>query len=119
MALVAAPVDFGGTLGKLPPGVSFVPADEGRLDVVVSFVTDARQLAERFMALKPLLGPAGGLWIAWPKKVRGETPALVENTVREVGLAAGLVDNKVCAIDKRWSGLRFVYRRADRPKGTT
>jgi hypothetical protein len=116
VALVAAPPDFAGTLGELPPGVTFVPAGEGGLDVVVSFVTDERQLAEQFMTLKPLLEPAGGLWIAWPKKLRGEPAGLSENTVREVGLAAGLVDNKVCAIDERWSGLRFVYRRADRPK---
>jgi hypothetical protein len=117
VALVEAPADFAHTLGELPPGVNFVPAHEGGLDVVVSFVTDDLQLAEQFMTLKPLLDPAGGLWIAWPKKVRGVTGGLSENTVREVGLAAGLVDNKVCAIDERWSGLRFVYRRVDRPKG--
>lgn len=116
VALVDAPGDFADTLGELPPGVTFVPAAEGGLDVVVSFVTSEEQLVGRFMALKPLLEPAGGLWIAWPKKVRGEAAGLSENTVREVGLAAGLVDNKVCAIDERWSGLRFVYRRADRPR---
>jgi hypothetical protein len=115
VALVGAPDDFASTLGELPPGVRFVPVGDGELDVVVSFVTDERDLPERFMALKPLLQPAGGLWIAWPKRVRGATGGLSENTVREVGLAAGLVDNKVCAIDERWSGLRFVYRRADRP----
>lgn len=116
VALVDAPGDFTRTLGELPPGVTFVPAGEGVVDVAVSFVTAEEQLAGRFLALKPLLDPAGGLWIAWPKQVRGEPAALSENRVREAGLAAGLVDNKVCAINERWSGLRFVYRRADRPK---
>lgn len=118
VVLVDAPDDFALTLGELPPGVTFVSADEGSVDVVVSFVTSEEQIAERFMALKPLLQPAGGLWVAWPKRVRGATSVLSENVIREIGLAAGLVDNKVCAIDERWSGLRFVYRREDRPKVT-
>jgi hypothetical protein len=116
VALVGAPDDFERTLGVLPAGVAFVPADEGGLDVAVSFVTAEQELLERFRALKPLLQPAGGLWIAWPKKVRGVAGGLSENTIRDIGLAAGLVDNKVCAIDERWSGLRFVYRREDRSK---
>jgi hypothetical protein len=55
------------------------------------------------------------LWIAWPKRASGVETDLSENAVRELGLAAGLVDNKVCAIDQTWSGLRFVYRLRDRP----
>ena len=66
-------------------------------------------------ALKAALEPAGGLWIAWPKRSSGVDTDLTETVVRELGLAAGLVDNKVCAIDQVWSGLRFVYRLADRP----
>jgi hypothetical protein len=60
------------------------------------------------------LAPAGGLWAAWPKKSSGVATDLDENVVREIGLAAGLVDNKVCAIDETWSGLRFVIRLKDR-----
>ena len=59
--------------------------------------------------------PAGGLWIAWPKRSSGVATDLDENVVREIGLAGGLVDNKVCAIDATWSGLRFVWRLRDRP----
>jgi hypothetical protein len=65
--------------------------------------------------LKAALDPAGGLWVAWPKRASGVDTDLTETVVRELGLAAGLVDNKVCAIDQVWSGLRFVYRLADRP----
>ena len=58
---------------------------------------------------------SGGLWIAWPKRTAGVATDLRESIVREVGLAHGLVDNKVCAVDETWSGLRFVYRLSDRP----
>lgn len=60
--------------------------------------------------------PVGGLWVAWPKRASGVPTDLTEGAVREVALAAGLVDNKVCAIDAVWSGLRCVYRVADRPR---
>ncbi len=62
-----------------------------------------------------ILQPAGGLWVAWPKRTSGTPTDLTENVVREVGLAHGLVDNKVCAITDVWSGLRFVVRLKDRP----
>jgi hypothetical protein len=80
------------------------------------------EVTRRIPALKARLDPAGGLWMAWPKKTRkpasGPATDVTENDVRAVGLAAGLVDNKVCAIDDVWSGLRFVFRLVDRPKGT-
>ena len=67
------------------------------------------------------LHPSGGLWIAWPKKSAKKSAGLptdlTEAEVRARGLATGLVDNKVCAIDDTWSGLRFVVRVADRPGG--
>ncbi len=62
------------------------------------------------------LKPAGGLWVCWPKKASGVLADLTDSVVREIGLAAGLVDNKVCAVDETWSGLRFVIRLADRKK---
>ena len=58
----------------------------------------------------------GMLWIAWPKKASGIATDLSDNAVREIGLAAGLVDVKVCAINDVWSGLKFVYRREDRKR---
>ncbi len=66
-------------------------------------------------ALVRALAMDGVLWVAWPKRASGLPTDLTENVVREIGLAAGLVDNKVCAIDEVWSGLRFVYRLEDRP----
>jgi hypothetical protein len=66
--------------------------------------------------LSAALDPAGGLWIAWPKRASGVPTDVTEGAVRDLGLAAGLVDNKVCAIDQVWSGLRFVYRLRDRPR---
>jgi len=73
------------------------------------------EVARQLPALKPRLDPAGGLWMAWPKRASGLATDVSENAVRAVGLGAGLVDNKVCAIDEVWSGLRFVYRLVDRP----
>ena len=69
----------------------------------------------RFPDLARRLVTNGGLWIAWPKRSSGIPTDLDGNVVREFGLAAGLVDNKVCAVDDTWSGLRFVYRLKDRP----
>lgn len=116
LALLHAPAGFDGTLGELPPDVA-VARDAGggeRLDVVVLFVGWEAELRERFAPAAERLTPAGGLWIAWPKRASGVPTDLAESVVREVGLAAGLVDNKVCAIDEVWSGLRFVRRLADR-----
>jgi hypothetical protein len=116
VALVDAPPDFLEVLGELPQDVAFVGPDDGNIDVAVYFTQSRAQLEERFLELKPKLAWTGGLWIAWHKKAVGVTPGLVENTVRNIGLAAGLVDNKVCAINDTWSGLRFVWRLEDRPK---
>lgn len=115
VAFVDAPTALAETLGALPPGVSIVPVKESNLDVIVCFVTDEAELRSRFIELKPLLAASGGLWMARLKNRPRVPAALNENVVREAGLAAGLVDNKVCAIDEAWSGLRFVYRVSDRP----
>jgi Protein of unknown function (DUF3052) len=115
LLLVDAPAGFGEVLGDLPPGVELVSADEAELDVVVAFFHAGAALRDRLAELPQLLQPAGGLWIAWPKRSSGVASDLGEDLVRELGLAAGLVDNKVCAIDATWSGLRFVRRLRDRP----
>jgi hypothetical protein len=83
--------------------------------VVVFFTTSRAELERRFEALKATLDPADGLWIAWPKKAAKLETDLSFEAVQEIGLAAGLVDNKSCAIDERWQALRFVYRVTDRP----
>ena len=88
----------------------------GPLDVIVAFFSRRCELERRLPALRAALDPAGGLWIAWPKRASGVATDLTEDVVRELGLAAGLVDNKVCAIDQVWSGLRLVYRLRDRPR---
>ena len=82
--------------------------------MIVAFFVQRAELERRLPALRTALRPAGGLWIAWPKRASGLSSDLGEGAVRDLGLAAGLVDNKVCAIDAVWSGLRFVYRLADR-----
>src|SRR6476646_5342540 len=85
-------------------------------DVLVYFTTSAAQLERRFAALKQTLAPADGLWIAWPKKASGLETDLDFETVQQIGLDAGLVDNKSAAVDEDWQAVRFVYRRADRPR---
>jgi hypothetical protein len=119
VALVGAPSGFvESTLGPLPDGV--VCRNDlrgGTLEVIVAFCDRRSELERRLPALRRALDPAGGLWAAWPKRASGVPTDLSEDVVRRLGLAAGLVDNKVCAIDEVWSGLRFVYRLRDRPGG--
>ena len=86
----------------------------GPADVIVAFFLEAAELRQSFARLRAALDPAGGLWIAWPKKSSGVKSDLDEGAVRGIGLESGLVDNKVCAIDETWSGLRFVVRLRDR-----
>ena len=86
-------------------------------EVTVYFTTQRSELAARLPALKAMLAPAGGLWIAWPKKASQLDTDLDFDAVQSAGLAAGLVDNKSCAIDADWQALRFVWRREDRPRG--
>ena len=86
------------------------------LDVLVFFTTSRSELESRFAALKATLGPADGLWVAWPKKASKIDTDLDFAAVQEIGLASGLVDNKSAAIDEGWQAVRFVYRREDRPR---
>lgn len=115
LALIAAPDGFAAVLGALPDGVAVRTRLRGRFDVIVAFATNAAGLSRRLDALRAALEPDGGLWLAWPKRSSGMVTDLSDARVRALGLATGLVDNKVCAIDGSWSGLRFVYRTADRP----
>src|ERR1700755_1694041 len=98
--------------GGLPAGATVQRGLVGKaaLDVIVVFVTRRADLVTRIAACRPRMKPAAGLWIAWPKKASRVATDITENVVREVALPTGLVDNKVCAIDDVWSGLRLVIR---------
>jgi hypothetical protein len=116
LCVTGAPPGFARlTPATLPDGVRLVRRLAGTFDVIVAFSASRAELEHRLPRMAAALGPAGGLWIAWPKRSSAITTDLSDGVVRELGLAAGLVDNKVCAIDETWSGLRFVYRLADRP----
>ncbi len=82
--------------------------------MIVAFQVRRAELERDLPALCTALAPAGGLWVAWPKRTSGVETDVSEDVVRRLGLASGLVDNKVCAIDHTWSGLRFVFRLRDR-----
>src|SRR5262249_59981465 len=85
-------------------------------DVVLAFCLNLATLLRRFEPLAGRITPNGALWISWPKKSGGLATDLTESVVFEVGLAAGLVDVKVVAVDATWSGLKFLYRLADRAR---
>ena len=98
----------------LPEDVKVGRAARGKADVIVSFHTERADLARRMPKLREVMEPAAGLWIAWPKRASKVPTDLTENVVRELALANALVDNKVAALDERWSGLRLVIRLKDR-----
>ena len=114
VALGNAPVSFADTLGALPPGAVLQDAGRGPRDLTVWFVRSLRELRA---ALPKLVSAArhGGVWIAWPKRASGIATDISETEVRNLGLAAGLVDHKICAIDHTWSGLRFALRKPATP----
>jgi hypothetical protein len=114
LALLGAPDGFDAELDPLPDGVQVLRRLAPRLDVAVLFATTRADLQRRFGPAAKAVAPAGGLWIAWPKRSSGVATDLTENVLREVGLPHGLVDNKVCAVTDVWSGLRFVWRLENR-----
>jgi hypothetical protein len=81
------------------------------LDVIICFVVQRAELAAELAGLRARMAPACGLWIAWPKRASKVPTDMSDHVVREIALPTGLVDNKVCAIDHIWSGLRLVIRR--------
>lgn len=116
VALVDAPAGFMAELEPIPLAVRFIEVGSEAADVVVAFHTVRAVLAERWKGLGAAIQPAGGLWIAWPKKASKVPTDITEDVLREIGLPTGLVDNKVCAINETWSGLRFAWRKELRPK---
>jgi hypothetical protein len=118
VAALGAPRDLPALLDALPPNVQLVrdPRGRGPFDVILAFVRTEAELRRRFARGRALLDVHGGLWACWPKQSSLIATRVREGHVREHGLSTGLVDNKICAIDEDWSGLRFVVRLADRPK---
>jgi len=113
IAILGAPKNYAATLGKLPSAVKQTSKIKGPLDLVQFFCSKRTRLEEEFPTLKGALSQSGMLWVSWPKGSSGVPTDLTENVVRDIGLANGLVDVKVCAVDETWSGLKFVFRLKD------
>ncbi len=114
--IINPPQNYPEILGELPPGVSMVENLEPALLFIHFFSKSREEVEDRLPGLKEALAFNGALWISWPKRSSKIGTDLNETLVREIGLASGLVDVKVCAIDQIWSGLKFIYRFKDRPR---
>jgi hypothetical protein len=114
VSLIDEPAELRALLEPLPRDLTVSTNLRSRADVVVLFVTARRDLERRIGAAERAIFPRGGCWIAWPKRASGIATDMTEDVVRAVCLPRGLVDNKVCAIDGTWSGLRVVWRRERR-----
>jgi hypothetical protein len=113
VAILGAPDGFATIVGTLPAGATVATKTTAKstFDVFVVFVTKKKDLVAAVDKLRKHMEPAAGLWFAWPKKTSGVPTDITEQTIRDVALPTGLVDNKVCAIDETWSGLRLVIRK--------
>jgi hypothetical protein len=114
LVLSRAPDGFDAVLGELPDDVRVLRRMPASADLVVLFADRRADLERRLPAARSAMRPDGGLWVAWPKRASGMPTDITEDVVRQVGVAVGLVDNKVCAIDETWSGLRLVVPLRDR-----
>ena len=113
--LVNPPKSFQAEISPIPSDVSISVGKLTKpLDLIILFTDSQKVLKKNFARLAGKLSLNGMLWVAWPKKASGVPTDVSENIVRDVGLQAGLVDVKVCAVNDVWSGLKFVYRLADR-----
>jgi hypothetical protein len=116
VALLGVPTDVRAELRDALAECSIVKDAVGPVDFVLLFSKSKAELTSRLTQAAKALAPAGMLWVSWPKKASGVATDLTENPVREIGLKAGLVDIKVCAVTDVWSGLKFVIRVKDRAK---
>jgi hypothetical protein len=114
VGLLNPPDGFAARLDPLPPGVELVAGVRSRRDVVVAFVRHRSEIESKLTAMTRAIFPDGAIWVAWPKRASKVPTDVTEDVVRAVALPTGLVDNKVCAIDDVWSGLRLVVRRENR-----
>ena len=113
-----APEHLADLLEDLPAGVRMgeLDPDAEPCDVILLFAADQATLDDEIERAVAALQQNGGLWLIWPKKSSSMKTNLTQNAVRAAGLSTGLVDNKVCAVDEDWSGLRFVVRTRDRTR---
>ena len=118
VSLPDAPVEVRAELADSLKGCQIVKDGKGPLDFIVLFSKSKGDLAPRLRKAIKALAPAGMLWISWPKKSSGVATDLTEDTIRQIGLRAGLVDIKVCAVTEVWSGLKFVIPVKHRKKNT-
>lgn len=114
VSLVDAPDDVVAQLKQSLEKCKPVIDGKTSLDFAMLFTKSASTLNTKFRRIAKQLAPAGMLWVGWPKKSSGVSTDLTENVIREIGLTAGLVDVKVCAVTEVWSGLKFVRRLKDR-----
>ncbi len=112
--LIGLPSDVQAELKPALAACQIIDDGNDALDFVMLFTKSKAELTKEFRRIGKLLTPAGMLWVSWPKKRSGVATDLDENVVRDIGLAAGLVDVKVCAVTEIWSGLKFVRRLKDR-----
>jgi CheY-like chemotaxis protein len=115
LALIEPPAGFDQALQPLPQGAVLRRGDSAEGDLAIWFVRSRERLERQINRIARTTGP-DGLWIAWPKKAAGAATDLTQAVVRGIGLASGLVDYKICAIDSTWSGLRFTRRKPKEPK---
>lgn len=113
-AFLDAPPGFRKLVQPLPPALDVRERLGGRFDYIHLFAVSSAVLRKRLVAAVRALDKAGMLWISWPKQASGVATDLTDGVVREIGLAAGLIDVKVCAVDEVWSGLKFMFRLRDR-----
>jgi hypothetical protein len=118
VCVLGEPVDHAALIAPLPIGAHF-ESDPCVADVVVFFVVDRTDFEYRIGELGAAVLPDRSLWIAWPKRASGVVTTMTEDVVREIALPRGLVDNKVCAMDAVWSGLRLVWRKELRGRNPT
>jgi hypothetical protein len=114
VALLGAPKNFKEELGDLPATAKFTSATANALDLILLFASSEKELRLKFAPLASKLQKNGMIWVAWHKKSSGVSTDLTFNNVQRIGLDAGLVDVKICAVNDIWSGLKFVYRLKDR-----
>lgn len=114
VAFFQLPGDVKATLKEPLSKCQMIKDGQGQLDFAMIFSKSQESLKEQFPKFARQLAPAGMLWVSWPKKASGVVTDLNENDVMRIGLTAGLVDVKVCAVDEVWSGLKFVIRVKDR-----
>ncbi|MDH3462343.1 MAG: DUF3052 domain-containing protein [Acidimicrobiia bacterium] len=114
VVVLGAPPYFSTTLGALPDGASLADT-AGEAEIYIVFSDSADEIDRLFHLAMGNIPADGAIWVAWPKKSSGIETDLSEATMRDVFLPTGMVDNKVCAIDEIWSGLRFVVRKENRP----